>query len=66
MSSVEALRQQIQQLSPQELAELRDWFLEFEWEAWDQQLERDVEGGKLDALGKKALEEHAARRTTPF
>jgi hypothetical protein len=66
MTSVEALQQQIQQLSPRELAELRDWFFEFEWDAWDRQLDRDVKAGKLDRLGQKALEDHAARRPTPL
>jgi hypothetical protein len=63
---VEALQQQIQQLSPQDLAEPRDWFFEFEWEAWDRQVERYVHSGQLDQLFQKALEDHAARRTTPL
>jgi hypothetical protein len=66
MTSLEALQQQIQQLSPRELAELRVWFFGFDWEAWDRQFERDVQAGKLDQLAKKALEDHAARRTTPL
>jgi hypothetical protein len=66
MTSVEALQQQLQQLSPRELAELRDRFFEFEWEAWDRQFERDVHSAKLDQLAKKALEDHAARKTTPL
>ena len=66
MTTVEALEQQIQKLNPKELAELRDWFLEFEWSAWDKQLERDVKAGKLDKLGKKALADHAAGKTKPL
>ena len=60
MTSVEALQRRIQQLSLQDLAELRDWFFEFGWEAWDRQVDRDVHSGKLGQLAKKALEDHAA------
>jgi hypothetical protein len=65
MTTVEALEQQIQKLNPKELAELREWFFEYEWDAWDRQLERDVQNGRLDKLGKKVLADHAAGRTKP-
>ena len=45
----------VSQLSPQDLREFRDWFAEFDSEAWDQQFERDVATGKLDKLAEKAL-----------
>jgi hypothetical protein len=45
----------ISQLSPQDLAEFRHWFAEFDAEAWNQQFERDVTTGKLDKLAEKAL-----------
>jgi hypothetical protein len=66
MSKVEKLEQQIRTLSPEELAQFRRWFLEFDWAVWDAQLERDVRAGKLDAVAEKALREHAARKTTPL
>ena len=66
MSIVEALEKQVQQLDPKELAQFRDWFLDFEADAWDRQIERDAKAGKLDALAHKALEDHAAGRTTPL
>ncbi len=66
MSKVELIEQQIQALSAQELAQLRTWFLEFDWALWDRQLERDVAAGKLDALAEKALRDHAAGKTTPL
>ena len=66
MSKVEKIEQQIKDLSPKELAELRTWFVEFDWAVWDRQLERDVAGGKLDALGEKALRDHAAGKTKPL
>ena len=66
MSKVDSIEQQIKALSAEELAQLRAWFLEFDWALWDQQLERDVAAGKLDALAEKALGNHAAGKTTPL
>ncbi len=64
MGKIEKLEQQIEALSPGELAQFRSWFLEFEWAEWDAQVERDVRAGRLDALAEKALADHAAQRTT--
>ena len=64
MSKVENLEKEIQQLSPEELAEFRHWFADFDAQLWDHQLESDVKAGKLDALAEKALRAHAAGRST--
>ncbi len=66
MSKVESIEQQIKALSAEEVAQLRAWFLEFDWALWDQQLERDVAAGKLDVLAEKALRDHVAGKTTPL
>ena len=66
MSKIESIEEQIKALSADELAQLRAWFLEFDWALWDQQLERDVAAGKLNALAEKALLDHAAGKTTPL
>ena len=66
MSKIEELEQKVQALSPEELARFREWFLEFDWAAWDRQLERDVRAGKLDALAEKALRDHAVGKTKPL
>jgi hypothetical protein len=50
MSKVENLEKQIKQLSPEELAEFRRWFAEFDAHLWDRQFEADVKAGKLDAM----------------
>ena len=54
MRKVEDIERQIGELSREELAELREWFLEQDWEAWDAQFEADVHAGKLDTLGEAA------------
>lgn len=66
MGKVEKLEQQIEALSPEELAQFRAWFLEFDWAAWDAQLQSDVRAGRLDAVAEKALADHRARKTTPL
>ncbi len=60
MSKVENLEKQIQQLSPEELAEFRRWYADFDAELWDRQFELNVKAGKLDALADKALSIHRA------
>ena len=64
MGKIEALERQVQDLSEEELAAFRRWFAEFDAEVWDRQFEADVKAGKLDALAEKALQDHAAGRST--
>ena len=61
MESIEGL---IRELSPEELAALREWFATYDAEAWDRQLEADAKAGKLDALAERALRDHLAGRST--
>jgi hypothetical protein len=55
MTKVEALEREVEKLSPEELAAFRGWFAEYDWQAWDRQLERDVAEGKLDKFAAEAL-----------
>jgi hypothetical protein len=64
MSPVETIERQIEQLSLEELARLREWFAGYDAAAWDRQFEQDVQAGKLDALAERALQSHAAGRST--
>ena len=66
MGKVEQIEQEVQMLSEAELAQFRAWFLEYDWAAWDRELERDVQAGRLDDLAEKALRDHAAGKTTPL
>lgn len=56
MSKVENIERKIVELSAGELAAFRNWFREFDAEAWDRQIEDDVRSGKLDTLANAALE----------
>jgi len=64
MSRVESIESEIAALSYEELAALREWFIEFDAAAWDRQLARDVTAGELDALADEALRAHRAGETT--
>lgn len=60
MSKVELIEQQIEKLTPDELAAFRSWYASFDAEASDCQFESDVKAGKLDALADKALRAHTS------
>ncbi len=64
MGKGEEIEPDVQALSSNELTEFRAWFLEYDWAAWDRQLERDVQNSRLDTLAEKALRDHAAGNTT--
>lgn len=66
MSTVEEITAAIEQLPTDEVARIRAWFMEFNERLWDEQIERDEQAGRLDALIDKALEEHLAGRTRPL
>lgn len=63
MTKIEALEREVEKLSREELAAFRQWFLEYDWRAWDQELEEDVAAGKLDKLAAETLEEHRLGKT---
>jgi hypothetical protein len=64
MTKVESIEREVEKLSPEELASFRAWFIEHDWQAWDQELERDVADGRLDRLAEEALAEVERGETT--
>ena len=66
MSKLDALEKRVSGLSAEELAKFRQWFAEYDAAAWDRQIERDAEAGKLDAHADEALRDHAAGKSTEF
>jgi len=63
MRKVEHIERQIDKLSREEFAELREWVLERDWAAWDTQIERDARSGKLDKLLEEARSDFREGRT---
>ncbi len=64
MSKVQSIEREIQELSDDELADLRRWFAEYDAESWDRQFDDDVRTGKLDQPAEWALRDHAAGKST--
>jgi hypothetical protein len=64
MSRVESIEGQVRNLSPDELKAFRDWFANFDAEAWDSQIETDAKNGKLRDLKERALRDHEAGRSS--
>ena len=56
MTKVEELESAVGSLTAEEYREFRRWFLERDWEQWDQQIEEDSRAGKLDFLVREAFE----------
>jgi hypothetical protein len=56
VTKIEELERAVASLTAEEYREFRRWFLERDWEQWDQQIEEDSRSGKLDFLVREALE----------
>ncbi len=63
-STLNDIERAITQLSTEELAAFRAWFVEFDAAAWDQQIEEDVAAGRLDKFAEKALKDLREGRCT--
>ena len=64
MSKVEKIEQEVQGLSPAELAEFRAWFLEYDSGGVRTANSNETcRPGRLDDLAEKALRDHAAGKT---
>ena len=55
--TVQDLEKAIAKLPPDELAELRAWFDDFDAARFDEKIERDAKAGKLDRLADAAIED---------
>ena len=65
MTKVQIIEKDVKSLNQKELAEFRDWFQEFDSEAWDAQIEQDALSGKLDHIAQDALTEHQRGESKP-
>ena len=64
MSTIQEIQTAVSELSPEELSVFRAWFAEFDAKVWDQEFERDVAAGRLDALAEEALRDLREGRCT--
>ncbi|HEV2627327.1 MAG TPA: hypothetical protein VGV41_01610 [Pseudolabrys sp.] len=61
--TIEDLEKAVATLPPDQLAKFRDWFEAFDAARFDEKIERDAKGGRLDRLAEQALADHAQGRT---
>ncbi len=54
MTQIEAIQAEIETLSREDFARLREWIAQRDWQDWDRQIERDSAAGKLDFLRQEA------------
>jgi hypothetical protein len=58
MGNIKSIEKAVASLPPEELAEFRRWFAEFDAFSWDAQIEQDAMSGKLDGLAAEALADY--------
>ena len=62
MTTLEKIQSEIRSLSRQDYETLRQWFLERDWQEWDQQIAENSRTGQLDYLIEEALAEKVQGR----
>ena len=55
MIIVEDIEDAVERLPPDKLAKFRAWFEEFDAARFDQKIEQDAKGGRMDKLADEAL-----------
>lgn len=60
ISNLEQIEAAILSLPSNEFEKLRQWFLDLDYERWDEQIEQDIEDGKLEAFAQEAIAEFEA------
>ena len=63
MTMIDQIESAILNLPPEDFRRLLKWFIELDQRRWDEQLERDVAAGRLDALADEAVADYEAGRT---
>ncbi|MCL6750967.1 hypothetical protein KBT16_08235 [Nostoc sp. CCCryo 231-06] len=60
MSTLEQIEAAILTLPAEEFQRLKQWLSDVDYQRWDEQLEIDIEDGKLDALAEEAIADFKA------
>jgi hypothetical protein len=63
---VKEIETAISELPPAEIAELADWFDAYRAQLWDQQIEQDLDSGKLQSLLDEARQDVESGRCKPL
>lgn len=62
--SIQELEAEIKKLSTKEVASLTTWLIDYHEQIWDQQIEEDLDSGKLDQLLDEIDREYATGLAT--
>lgn len=60
MNALERLEKLVLQLSPDDLAKFRAWFVELDHQLWDEQIEADAAAGRFNPIVAEAKAEFKA------
>ena len=63
MTTLQEIQDAAGRLTVEDRSELCKWLLEQDAEAWDREIEADVQAGKLDFLAEEALQEYRTGKT---
>jgi hypothetical protein len=61
--TIEDIEKAVAKLPPDQFAEFRAWFEEFDAARFDQKIERDAKAGKLDRMADQAVDDFRKART---
>lgn len=64
--SVQEIETAISQLPAKDLPELTAWLADYQQRLWDQQIEDDLESGRLDAMLGEVEQDYAAGLAHPL
>ena len=64
--SITEIKTSIAQLPPTELADLTEWFEEFQEDAWDRQIAKDVKAGRFEAIFQRVDEQAESGQCRPL
>ncbi len=64
MSTAEEIESAVSALPAHELCRFRAWFMEFDADSWDKQIEEDVKAGRLDEMADRAIRDFHEGRCT--
>jgi hypothetical protein len=62
VTTVQEIEKALTKLPPEKLAEFRSWYTEFDAAQWDEQIENDIQAGRLDAFADQALNDLSQNR----
>jgi len=64
INTVQEIQQAVSNLPANEFQRFREWFAEMETEIWDEQIESDIQTGKLDQFANEAVRQFKAGQYT--